>query len=484
MKSLRVGIVGAIAILALVTVLAMPVNAVDLSGMEKHSGSGWDFYFTDSPEIDFEMLSEVVDFGGSAVTLTVQETNMTTPIQTVIIQPHTSQFIILEFPDINAVYNIALKIGAAVLYQAEKTRPAVYIPPARDMFWHVTPPATSTGIKQYSLQDLINAVAAITWQTLLITTLVVVTGVFIGCFVKAITKFLVPTDLISIGFYLILVADFIWKILPLQYDRIWLIPLLFGYILGFLIWHIPYIEPVLINSETKSLSITPLVLYYPEDKNKPCIQQQNNRALIKRWLGIHHELGANGPIYPDWAANVKKPYWPRLKMPAIWLQRTETTQETERWWIFKLKHFTTQFTLANASRMPYYLWLMTSKAFYDLTDRLEWSENKRVKEHLVRRAESTAMAADLLEHSMEVSTHEAIREVFGKEVGHPEQIDLGEHELTVIEETETEEKAKEVGTEEEAAGEEPEEEPEEEEEPERKKGRKKGTKKKEETEKT
>jgi hypothetical protein len=94
------------------------------------------------------------------------------------------------------------------------------------------------------------------------------------------------------------------------------------------------------------------------------------------------------------------------------------------------------------------------------------------------------MAADLLEHSMEVSTHEAIREVFGKEVGHPEQIDLGEHELTVIEETETEEKAKEVGTEEEAAGEEPEEEPEEEEEPERKKGRKKGTKKKEETEKT
>ena len=481
MKAFRVGAIGlaVLGVLCLVMLSAAPASALDLIGFEKHSGPGWDFYFTDADQVADQELALIVNFGGNTLTLTVKETNMTRALQTVNISPHTSVFMPLVFPDVETKYVVSLTISAVAVFTAQKMRPTYYIPPAKDAFWHIAPP-TSGGPKEFSLEDLLAAIASITWQTLAITTLVVAAGVFIGCLIKSVTKFLVPTDILSISFYLILLCDFFWKIMPLQYDRIWLIPVLIGYFLGFIIWHIPYIEPITIDSESKSLSITPLVLYYPEDKNKPCIQQQNNRALLKRWVGIHHELGANGPLYPDWATNAKKPYWPRLRMPGLWIQRTETTQETARWWLFKLKHFKTTLTLANASKMPYYLWLTTSKSFYELTDRLEWSETKRVKEHLTRRAESTAAAADMLEHSLDVSTHDAIKEIFGRGFGRPEPVELHEHELTVIEEAPAELQAEEVGTEEEAAGDEPEKEEEEKEEEEPKKKRS-SKKRKEET---
>jgi hypothetical protein len=485
MKSLKVGIVGmaALSILCCLLIAAAPASAFDLQGFEKHSGPGWDLYITNAPQVSDEAICLVANFGGNALILTVQELNMSQPIQTVNISPHTSDFIVLVFPDVETQYVIKLVLSGVTVFSTQKERPTYYLPQAQDAGWHIAPPKI-VAPKEFSLDDLLAAIANITWQTLAITTLIVAAGVFVGCLIKSVTKFLVPTDILSISFYIIIILDFLWQIIPLQYDRIWLIPLLIGYFLGFIIWHIPYLEPVTIDSESKTLTIQPLVLYFPEDKNKPCIQAQNNRALFKRWIGIHHELGANGPLYPDWSTNAKKPYWPRLKMPGLWIQRTETTQETIRWWIFDLKHFKTTLSLANASKMPYYLWLTTSKSFYELTDRLEWSETKRVKEHLTRRAESTAAAADMLEHSLDVSTHDAIKDIFGRGFGRPEPVELGEHELTVIEEAETEVKAEEVGTEDEAAGKEREDADEEPEEERKEERPKKKSKKKEETERT
>jgi hypothetical protein len=86
--------------------------------------------------------------------------------------------------------------------------------------------------------------------------------------------------------------------------------------------------------------------------------------------------------------------------------------------------------------MPYYLWLQSTKAFYDLTDRLEYSENARVRETLTRAAETTAKASDLITHSQHVSHHEAIG-VFLQKADGTGDIGLEEHELNVIEEIET-----------------------------------------------
>jgi len=206
--------------------------------------------------------------------------------------------------------------------------------------------------------------------------------------------------------------------------------------MGFFIWHVPYIMPMMIDSESKTLTVRPQVIYYPEEKNKPCIQAQTNRALLARWLGIHHDLRTDGPISPDWSMHIKKPYLPRIRGPGLWIQKSVTEQETVERARISWKKLNTRYILANASRMPYYLWMQSAKAFYELTDRLEFSENARVKERLTRAAETTAKASDLIQHSQFVSHHEAIS-VFGQELRGAEVIGLDEHELNVIEDVET-----------------------------------------------
>ncbi|MDD3531664.1 MAG: hypothetical protein PHV99_03700 [Candidatus Pacebacteria bacterium] len=457
----RLGLTGCLLVallaLPLLALLAPAAQAVDI-GLEKHSGPGFDAYLPSDQQLDYAAILIVINYADSELTLRVTGqtqlgANKTYHIQ--VFAPASSEIVEVAFADVETSYLISIEREGGPVLTVAKSRGSYYLPPPRDT-WRLIPPETADP-KLYSEFDLIRALQSLTIETIALATIVAAAGILLGCAVKAFTKFLVPWDVLSFAFYALLLLDVMFRFVPGGFDRLWYLPLLVGYGMGFLLWHIPYIIPIIINSETKSLTANPLVLYYPEDKNKPCIQQQNNRALFKRWIGIHHELGANAGLSPDWSVSVKKPYWPRVRAPALWLQRTETEQETVRWWRFKLRHFKTQFSLANASRMPYYLWLQTSKSFYDLVDRLEWSENKRVKEHLIRRAEATSAAADMLEHSVDISPHEAIREIFGRGFDGPEPIELNEHELSVIEEAETEPQAEEVGTEEEAAGAEPEE---------------------------
>ena len=432
-------------IMVLLALLAMPLMASGAEASDialtRYSGADYDVYVPDSIQTS-DMLIVVNYAEDSDLTLLVTGhqytlgTNRTYLTHTVAAQ--SSALVEVTFLDVETNYTIALIMNGATVFSIGRDVGGFYLPVDNDS-WSWTPnddeEEEADDGAVYTVDDWLMMLANITLETLAITTLVVSAGVCIGCGVKAWTKFLVPMDLASYALYAFIVLDVVFQFTG-DWDRLWYLPLLVGYVMGFFLWHVPYIMPMLIDSESKTLTVRPQVIYYPEDRNKPCIQAQTNRALLARWLGIHHELRTDGPMAPDWSMSIKKPYWPMIRSPGMWVQKSVTEKETvEKAWIRWAK-LRTRYILANASKMPYYLWLQSTKAFYDLTDRLEYSENARVRETLTRAAETTAKASDLITHSQHVSHHEAIG-VFLQKADGAGTADLNEHELNVIEDAAT-----------------------------------------------
>ena len=393
MKSRYLFIALAIMLIGLpsLAVLTPTASAADIA-LTRFGGANYDIYIPESVQnndiiilVNYDQNSDAtLLITGYQYTLDRNKTYFTTTIA-----PRSSALIQVSFPDVETNYTIALIYGTSTVFSIGRDIGGFYLPPPKDS-WTWTPPDKLKEEKVYTLSDWQRLISNITLDVLLITTVIATIGLFLGAGIKVFTKFLAPTDLLSMGFFTILITDGIFNYLDFGFNKLWYVPLAVGYVMGFFIWHIPYIMPVKIDSAAKNMNIRPQVLYYPDDKNKPCIQEQNNRALVRRWLGIHHELSADGGLNPDWHFSVKKPYFPTLRGPAIWLQKTRTDESRVPWWRFNLIKRQTAYILANASRMPYYLWLMSSDSFHTLTARLETSENARVKENLIRRAETTA----------------------------------------------------------------------------------------------
>lgn len=449
-------------LLPTIVVLAPTTSAADIA-LTRYGGATFDIYVPQS--IQSNDIIILVNYAeDSDLTLLVTGYQYTLDRNktylTYTIQPKASELIQVPFPDVETNYTIALISGGNTVFSIGRDIGGFYLPPPKDS-WTWTPPETMQEPKIYTLSDWKRLISSITLDTLLITTVIATIGIFLGAGIKVFTRFLAPTDLISIGFISFLAVDGMFNVLGTTFNKLWYVPLVAGYIIGFFIWHIPYIMPVKIDSAAKMLDIRPVVLYYPGEKNKPCIQEQTNRALIRRLLGIHHELTADGGLNPDWHYSVKKPYFPTLRGPGLWLQKTKTDESRVPWWKFNLVKRQTAYILANASRMPYYLWLMSSDAFHTLTSRLETSENARVKADLIRRAETTAAASDMLRHSMKVSMHESIADWFAEPLNESEPIILNEHELTTAEDSVTDQQLESFEeTEEELTEEQPEIEPE------------------------
>lgn len=439
-KSHYLFILLAIILVGLPTIAAISpaASAADIA-LSRYGGANFDIYIPQSVQnndivilVNYAVDSDLtLMITGYQYTIDRNKTYLTYTIPS-----QSSELIEVNFPDVETNYTIALISGGNTIFSVGRDIGGYYLPPPKDS-WSWTPPETLQEEKIYTWSDWQRLISNITLDVLLITTVIATIGLFIGAGVKVFTRFLAPTDLLSISFFAWLFLDGIFNLADMGFNKLWYLPLGAGYLMGFFIWHIPYIMPVKIDSAGKMLDIRPQVLYYPGEKNKPCIQEQTNKALIRRWLGIHHELTADGGINPDWHFSVKKPYFPTLRGPALWLQKTKTTESRVPWWRFNLIKRQTAYILANASRMPYYLWLMSSESFHTLTARLETSENERVRASLIRRAETTAAAADMLAHSMDVSMHESIKEWFAKPLDESTPITLNEHELTTAEEAAT-----------------------------------------------
>jgi hypothetical protein len=422
--------------LALVPLLLLPAASGANIYLDKHSGDGFDIWLPPGEPQPNELLI-VVNYADSSMILKIEGDQYTIhqnkTYLTLVLPAHSSQLVEAQFSDVETHYTVSLEIAGQTVFSKQLSRGSYMLPPPQAS-WTWKPPESlqdpklyTDGLAGHAQQHHPGDPGITTWWS---------RPASAWAAASSLDEVLVPMDLASAMGCTPSSLDFAFAFTG-EWDRLWYMPFLAGYVMGFFIWHIPYIMPMLIDSESKSLTVRPQVIYYPEDRNKPCIQAQSNKALVARWLGIHHELRTDGPLAADWSMHIKKPYLPKIRAPGLWVQKSVTDKETIERLRIKWAKLHTKYILANASRMPHYLWLQTSKAFYELSDRLEYSENARVKDRLTRAAETTAMASDLITHSQMVSHHEAI-ERFKKDLRTPEEISLNEHELNVIEEAETE----------------------------------------------
>lgn len=403
-------------------------------GMTKHTAPDADLYLTKSHTVQSTEIILVVNYASAPLAVAVHSSNGSV-VQLTMVANCSSGILELTFPRAGQEYLVSLERGALTILTLTKSRPAVYIPPADDgSTWVIKPPVSVNPLNKYTQTDLtaalLAAAASITLQVLAITTAVVLAGALLGCAVKGNTKFLTPKDLISLFFYGFLIIDGlkIWQIAP-DFNRLWYIPLVIGYWLGFLIWHIDIMLPIKIDSENKTMQVRPVAIYWRDDRTMPCIQEQTNRALLARWLGIYHEIRGNGSLNPDWLLTFKKPYFPKLSGLCSFIEKTETTQEKATWWRLSFLRKTTRIWLANASLMPYYSWLQNSKAFKTMEQRYEYSENDRVRTKLTHKMESMSMAADMITHADDISPGKVVSQFFAVDADLP-PIDLEEHKFT------------------------------------------------------
>ena len=435
--------------LVVVTMIPQPVSAdASTVGMEKHSGADWELYADPFNAVDVQAVIIVINYNATS-DLIVHNTDGNRTYNSLLIPPRSSIITTLDFPNVETSYAIEALRDGQVVNSFIRTRPSFYLPPPSNN-WHITPPAHMNPNATYTKENLLDAIAAavagVTIQIIIVATLVAAAGAALGAIFKAASKMLVPKDLLSLGLYGLILVDLVglpfaghWMDFIGDWNRLWYLPFMIGYLLGFMLWHIPYYEAVRLDCAGKCQTVTPTVYYYPHDRASPAIMEQNNVALVKRWLDIHHYVGTDGGINPDWFVSMKKPYWPKISAPGLFIEKEELTSEEVRIWRFKAHRYTTRVHLSNASLMPKYYWLQSSRAFFQMQEKLQRLAFELTQERLTHKARTTVAAGDMIGHSIKVSPAETVADIFAKKESSPPLIDdLGERKLTVTESADTE----------------------------------------------
>ena len=438
-----------IATLVILMMLSTPALADAATiGMEKHSGADWELYIDPYSSVDVQAVI-IINYNQTS-DLVLHNADVNRTYNSLIIPPRSSLITTLDFPNVETTYSISVLRDGADQHSFTRTRPSFYLPPPNNN-WHITPPAKDNPNATYTKQNLLDAIASaiagVTIQIILIATLVAAFGMCLGAAFKAASKMLVPKDLLSLGVYLLMLFDitglpFIghWASFAGDWNRLWYLPFIIGYLVGFMLWHIPYYEAVRLDCAGKCQTVSPQVYYYPEHRASPAIMEQNNIALIKRWLGFHHYVGTDGGINPDWFVSMKKPYWPKVAAPALFIEKEERIATAIKIWKFKAHKYETRLHLSNASLMPKYYWLQSTKAFFGLQEQAQRLAFELTNERLTHKARTTIAASDMIGHSIRISPAENVAAIFEKrQTTAPAITDLGETTLTEVEDTSTEE---------------------------------------------
>jgi hypothetical protein len=424
------------ALLALVLISLSPTASaasVDVSGLDKNTGPNVELYMT-SGTLDSSELALIINYDDYDMTLKVTKENTT--IQSQVIDPHSSMFLELSFPDL-AVYKITVSSQSHNVLTLTRERSSTYVPaPTNGNDWVIQQPDKS-GDAKYSQSFVDQLINSLTIETLLKTTAAAVLGLILGAGVKRLTLFLTPTDFISYTIAAAAISDMIFNWTGLGISLYYL-PVLAGYYLGFIICHVDYILPVQTNCTEKTLDVRPVAIYLPDDGSGYCIQTQKNRELVKRWLGIPHRLGTDAGLPQDWTGYFKRPYLPKVRGRLTWVQKSEVKVEEDHIWKFKAKRFTTTYRLAHASGVEKAQWLNEARWYFklqDMFDRLSLKYNDLI---MGARAESTYISTSMVEHSTSVNPAKRVAKFFLTEQPAIE-LETDENQFTEIEEASTKE---------------------------------------------
>ena len=379
-------------VLVLATLLAAPaVAATDTTpnGWTTHAGPGYELYITPNEQVGSSELVLLVNYGDTVMDLHVTQDNRT--ITTEYVDARSSRFAQLDFAT-NGTYKIVLSSVDAELLTLNKTRVIPMTPdptpPWDDDDWHIIPPGPSPWQPiprppqdplEYTQAAVDAIVASITLEILLITASLMAISMVIGAAVQRAVKFIWPTDVITISIVAFAAVQLIgWPsflIVP-GVDPIWWIPMLIGYIIGYIV--IGRTRYIMIRrlTDDKSFDTEPWVLYHID--GKPYIQEQSNKALLKRLVfGIHHPILSPVSLEPDYEDRTKYPGFPvfhrRMVCVEGWRTYEMMPEAVSRW---QLKRYATEVKVAYGSTVSRYELLRSFQALDRVNSRLIEAENE------------------------------------------------------------------------------------------------------------
>lgn len=187
----------------------------------------------------------------------------------------------------------------------------------------------------------------LTGSDIVLAAIVAVAGVIIGAKVQRAARFIYPTDFLTIGILAAVAADCILSVTGI--DRMWYVPLLLGYVVGYLVvGRTSYVMVWETSLAEKTVRLSPWVIWH--ENGGTFLQEQKNSALFRRlFLGVRHDVVSNVPLDDDWTTDSKYPAFPRFVRPAIVAESVRTTwQEQHVIWKIGTKHYVTEIDVAYA----------------------------------------------------------------------------------------------------------------------------------------
>ena len=313
---------------AAVCCYAVAATSVDDSSIShyKQSGPGYDIYLPKSSNVNFEELIFVVNYGDEPLILNITGTIYGQDRQYAYrsIEPRSSEWVKVTFLDVGAAYQLYLGRPSQPLMILPLTRSVEeYVPPQGGGWVYVPPSEQGPAVyTQEEWDDMIGSfwalIAQLTLEMIVIISMVMAGGFAMGAGVKNWTRFIAPSDPISIGLIAIAVADMVLSWTPIG---LYWIPVLGGYLLAFFVWHIDYIGKATLDIPNRSLKVSPVVIYHPDESDQAAIQRQTWGGLWSRLRGAHHWLGTDAPLAEVWTYALKKPYWPLMKAKGLWVEK-------------------------------------------------------------------------------------------------------------------------------------------------------------------
>lgn len=427
-----------IALVAMLVVIALgatgTASATSINDWTSHTGPDYELYMAESGDVGAFELIQLINYDIHPITLELWQANGTL-IMSHTVAPQSSEIIQLNYGIADCRIDI---VSSYYGLEGSYTRTHAYelLPPPSDgNGWTIRPPAEKDPDLIYSAEDWEKMLAWMTMENVTTAALVMTIGAIIGAAIKRSTKFLKPTDVLSAAFLAVLGSDVMFRYLG-EFDRIWYAPLAVGYIVGFLLWHIDYILPVRTDCKERVIDVRPVVVYQPEDGGGWCIQGQNNRALIKRWLGVPHRLGTDTGLTQDWVGSFKGPRGRRIRGRVIWIQKSEDTLSSVKVMGVRCEQRTTRFTLSHASGVEKAQWLNDVRWYYRLQDKYDRLALKYSDLLLGHRTEASEMGAEMAEHAVSVNPTHRVGRFFSSRSG-PLDLETGEN-MTVIEDVNSE----------------------------------------------
>jgi len=393
--------------------IAAPSASAVSTDLQRVSAPGVDLWISDYAQVQYSEIVLLINYLDTPVVLQLRDLSSGENVTTYTLAPESSSIYELVYPNLGQ-YTVVVGDLSAALIELPRERPATYLPPPRDSGWSWTRPDTEPKI--YTATDLADALAEaisrITMEVWIATFIAAIGGFSLGAATKKKTLFLVPGDIISLSVFAFVGTDLMlnWTGLGIG---LYYVPFLAGYFIGFFVAHVTYIMVEKMDLANKASVRQPVVIYSPNDEIGYCIQQQTNKALIKRLLGHHHRLGTDAGLAPDWADSTKYPYFPKFRRMIVSIEEEVTEYEDRpflRW--FQVREYTTYWQLSNASKFPKASWKKTSAAIIWARDLINRLYTDLISERQKGQMLATQVAAEMHTYTINRSTHRAIFDQF------------------------------------------------------------------------